>query len=40
MTTPEPDLAVADEPTSPRDWLIGGGDAGAVAGLIEHLDAW
>jgi hypothetical protein len=40
MTTPDPDLSVADEPLSPRDWLIGGGDVRAVAELIEQLDAW
>jgi hypothetical protein len=40
MTTPDPDLAVADEPLSPRDWLIGGGDARSVVELIEQLDTW
>ena len=40
MTAPDPDLAVADEPLSPRDWLIGGGDASTVVELIEHFDAW
>jgi hypothetical protein len=40
MTTPDPDLAVADEPTSPRDWLIGGGDADAVVAVVEDLDRW
>jgi hypothetical protein len=40
MTTPDPDLSVADEPLSPRDWLIGGGDVGPVVELVEHLDTW
>lgn len=40
MTTPDVELAVADEPTSPREWLIGGGDVGVVVEMIEHLDAW
>lgn len=40
MTTPDPDLAVADEPMSPRDWLIGGGDVGAVVAVVEDLDSW
>jgi hypothetical protein len=40
MITPDPDLVVADEPVSPRDWLIGGGDVGAVVALVEDLDRW
>jgi hypothetical protein len=40
MTTPDPDLTVADDPLSPRDWLLGGGDVNAVVELIEHIDAW
>lgn len=40
MTTPNPDLAVADEPVSPRNWLIGGGRVSVVVELIEHADAW
>jgi hypothetical protein len=40
MTTPDPDLAVADEPLSPREWLVGGGDVHVVVELIEHADAW
>lgn len=40
MTTPDPDLSVADEPLSPRGWLTGGGDVATVVELIEHLDAW
>ena len=40
MTTPDADLAVADVPLSPRDWLIGGGDVSVVVELIEHFDAW
>jgi hypothetical protein len=39
MTNPDPELTVADEPTSPREWLIGGGDVAAVIQLIENLDA-
>jgi hypothetical protein len=40
MTTPDRDLAVTDRPTSPRDWLVGGGDVAVVAELIEQLDTW
>lgn len=40
LTTPDPDLAVADEPVSPRDWLIGGGDVSAVVAVVEDLDRW
>jgi hypothetical protein len=40
MTTPDADLAVADVPLSPRDWLIGGGDVRVVVELLEHSDAW
>jgi hypothetical protein len=40
MTTPDPELAVSDEPVSPRDWLIGGGDVGAVVAVAEDLDRW
>ena len=40
MITPDPDLVVADEPVSPRDWLIGGGDIGAVVALVADLDRW
>lgn len=40
MTTPDPDLAVADEPTSPRDWLAGGGDVAVVVELAKQLDTW
>lgn len=40
MTIPDPDLSVADEPLSPRDWLIGGGDVGTIVELIEHIDTW
>jgi hypothetical protein len=39
MTTPDPDLAVADEPLSPRDWLLGGGDVGVVCAIVEDLDS-
>lgn len=40
MTTPDPDLEVAEEPLTPREWLVGGGDIRAVVELIEHADAW
>ncbi|MFL6163292.1 MAG: DNA-binding protein [Jatrophihabitantaceae bacterium] len=40
MTTPDPDLVVVGEPVSPRDWLIGGGDVGAVVAVVEDLDRW
>jgi hypothetical protein len=40
MTTPDQDLTVADEPTSPRDWLTHGGDVNAVCELAAHLDTW
>lgn len=40
MTTPDPDLVVADELVSPREWLIGGGDIGAVVTVVEDLDRW
>ncbi len=40
MTTADPDLTVGDEAVSPRDWLIGGGQVGAVVALAADLDAW
>lgn len=40
MTTPDPDLVVADEPTSPRAWLIHGGSIDTVRNLVAHLDRW
>jgi hypothetical protein len=40
MTTRDADLAVSDEPMSPREWLIGGGDVRAVVDLIGRIDAW
>lgn len=40
MTTPDPDLAIADEPTSPTDWLTHGGDVHTVSELVAHLDTW
>jgi hypothetical protein len=40
MTTADADLAIAEEPTSPRDWLIHGGDVGIVCELVAHLDTW
>ena len=32
MTTPQQDLRTADEPTTPRDWLLAGGDPAAWPG--------
>jgi len=40
MTTPDSDLTVANEPSSPRDWLIHGGDIDAVRELVANLDTW
>lgn len=40
MTTPDADLSVDDEPTSPREWLIGGGDVSAVVDIVKQLDTW
>jgi hypothetical protein len=40
MTSPDPDLTIADEPTSPRDWLAHGGDINIVCELVAHLDTW
>jgi hypothetical protein len=40
MTTPDLGLSVADEPASPRDWLIGGGYLRTVVEFVEHLDTW
>lgn len=40
MTSPDADLTVEDEPTSPRDWLLGGGDVRVVVELLEHVDEW
>jgi hypothetical protein len=40
MTTPDAALAVADKPTSPRDWLVGGGDVDQIVELAEQLDTW
>lgn len=40
MTTLIEDLAVADVPRSPRDWLSGGGAVAAVVELARDLDAW
>ena len=37
MTTPNPDLSVAESALSPRDWLIGGGDPADVEGLAGTL---
>lgn len=35
MTTPQETLLVNGQATTPRDWLIGGGDLNKVLGLIE-----
>lgn len=40
MTAADSDLVVGGQPTSPREWLIGGGDVGVVVELAGHLDAW
>lgn len=40
MTGPDPELTVADEATSPRDWLVGGGNVAAVVELAKQLDTW
>lgn len=40
MSTAGAGLIVEDEPTSPRDWLLGGGDVRVVVELLEHLDEW
>lgn len=40
MTSADPDLTVADQPLSPRDWLIGGGDVSTVVALARDLDEW
>jgi hypothetical protein len=40
MSTSDPDLLVADQPTSPRDWLAAGGSAAIVAELARGLDRW
>jgi hypothetical protein len=37
MTTAQQDLRTADEPTTPRDWLLAGGDPAAVARLVATL---
>jgi hypothetical protein len=37
MTTPQEDLRTADEPTTPRDWLLAGGDPSAVARFVAML---
>jgi excisionase family DNA binding protein len=38
FTMPHVDLEdAAEQPVSPRDWLLGGGDPGAVAALAEEL---
>lgn len=40
MTTPDRDLSIGDEPTSPGRWLTHGGDAGVVCDLVAQLDTW
>lgn len=40
MTTPDPGLTMADEPVSPRDWLIHGGDIRLVCEIAADLDTW
>ncbi len=40
MTGPDTDLTVEDEPTSPRDWLLEGGDVRVIVELLEHVDEW
>ncbi|MGM1063906.1 DNA-binding protein [Saccharothrix sp. Mg75] len=37
MTTPQEDLLVDDEPTSPREWLLAGGDPRRVTALAAQL---
>jgi hypothetical protein len=37
MTTPQPDLRLGDAPSTPRQWLLAGGDPVAVAGLASTL---
>ncbi len=37
MTTPQQDLRTADEPTTPRDWLLAGGEPAVVARLVATL---
>jgi hypothetical protein len=37
MTTPQQDLRTVGEPTTPRDWLLAGGDPAAVARLVAML---
>jgi hypothetical protein len=40
MLTPDPDLIVAGQATSPREWLSGGGDVAPVCELAANLDKW
>ncbi|KID28080.1 hypothetical protein [Prauserella rugosa] len=37
MTTPQDDLRIHDRPTTPRDWLLAGGDPTRVAELAATL---
>jgi hypothetical protein len=37
MSTPQPDLVINDQPASPRQWLLSGGDPDHVARLIATL---
>lgn len=40
MTTADPDLTVADEALSPRQWLTAGGDVRVVCAIAADLDTW
>jgi hypothetical protein len=40
MTSPKGDLVVDDAVTSPREWLLGGGNAAQVAHLAQAMDRW
>lgn len=37
MTTPQEDLALAERPTSPREWLMAGGNAQQVAEIASGI---
>ncbi|HKN54759.1 MAG TPA: DNA-binding protein, partial [Amycolatopsis sp.] len=37
MSTPQPDLLINDQPATPRQWLLSGGDPEHVARLIATL---
>jgi len=40
MTTSDPDLSIAGDPVSPRDWLAHGGDVRVVCAIAADLDTW